>query len=100
MADMEGMLLTLEDENGEVKEFEQIDSVEIDGENYIALIPYGDDPQMLLTYDGQLVILKTVYDDEAGEMMYVTIDDEAEFDKVALVFEKRFDEGEDYTIEE
>ncbi len=100
MEGMEGMLLTLEDENGEVKEFEQIDSVEIDGETYIALIPYGDDPQMLLTYDGQLVILKTVYDDDAGEMMYVTIDDEDEFDKVALAFEKRFDEGEDYTIEE
>lgn len=99
MDEMEGMLLTLEDQDGVVKEFEQIDTVDLDGETYIALIPYGDDPQMLLAYDGQLVILKAVYDDDAGEMMYVTIDDEDEFDRVALVFEKRLDEGDDYTVE-
>lgn len=96
---MEGMILTLEDQDGVVKEFEQIDTVELEGETYTALIPYGDDPQTVLDYDGQLVILKSVYDDDTGEIMYVTIDDEYEFDRVAQIFEKRFDEGDDYTVE-
>lgn len=100
MAEYDGnnMLITLEDDEGITKEYEQIDSMELEGETYVALVPNYEDPTELVEADGELVILKTVYDDQNGEIMYVTIDDDFEFDKVAKAFEKRFEDNDDYEI--
>ncbi len=98
MADFEGNLIGLIDDDGNELHFELIDRAEIDGEEYVALVPEYDEAQDMLGTDGQLVILKVVLDEELAEETFITIDDDDEFDRVAEEFERRFEESEDFEI--
>ena len=86
-------IITLEDENGNEITFEFIGEYEDNGTVYFAVIPAGvqDDNQGIIEY----TLLKLVTDDE-GEEMYVSVDDEEEFDKIAGIFYDMFDSEEDY----
>jgi uncharacterized protein YrzB (UPF0473 family) len=86
-------IITLEDENGNEITFEFIGEYEDNGTVYFAVIPAGvqDDNQGIIEY----TLLKLVTDDE-GEEMYVSVDDEEEFDKIAGIFDDMFDSEEDY----
>lgn len=79
-------IITLTDEDGKELQFEHYNSVEMDGTVYVGLIEIFDDPKKQLESDGTLFILKTVEDD-AGEEILVTIDDE-ELARVSKVFEE------------
>lgn len=83
-------IITLTDEDGKELQFEHYGSVEMDGTVYVGLIEVFDDPQKQLESDGTLFILKTVEDD-AGEEILVTIDDE-ELARVSKVFEETFED--------
>lgn len=86
-------LYELMDENGNVKKFEMIDATEVDGQQYFALIPAfegEDEAEALLNDDGELVILKT--EEENGEEILVSIEDDDEYEKVLLIFIKRIQE--------
>ena len=83
--------LTLTDEDGREIEFEHVASVEIDGETYVGLIEVFEDPAMQLQSDGQLVILKVIEDD-AGEEVLVTIDNDEELTRAVKAFEKELEE--------
>lgn len=87
-------IVTLTDEEGNEIQFEHFGSVEMDGTVYVGLIELFDDPQKQLESDGTLFILKTVEDD-AGEDIFVTIDDD-ELERVSRVFEETF---EDLTLD-
>ena len=86
----EGEFFTLTDEDGVESEYELIGTCKIDGNEYYALVPEGEDEEY--------VILKVVKDED-GEDSLVTIDDDDEFDKVADYFEDElfaeFDYDED-----
>ncbi len=84
-------IVTLTDENGMELQFEHFGSVEMDGTVYVGLIELFDDPQKQLESDGTLFILKTVEDD-AGEEILVTIDDDDELSRVSKVFEDTFED--------
>ena len=91
---------TLTDEDGKEIEFELIGSVEIKGVEYYAMIPADAADQA--QEDGgfcEYVILKKEKD-ENGEDMFVTIDDDDEFDDVADVFDDMFSEEIDYDASE
>ena len=75
-------IYTLTDEDGNESEFELIGELNVDDNDYLALIPLDGD-------DDEYVILK-VTTDENGEEILVTIDDDDEFDKVADAFEDTF----------
>lgn len=97
MADQEfgaDLITLLDDENNE-HEFEIVDSLELDGERYIALVASYDDPDEKLQDDGELVILKSVTED--GEEFLEAIEDEEEFDKVAAIFMERLEDEFDFT---
>lgn len=66
-------------------------SVEMDGTIYVGLIELFDDPKKQLESDGTLFILKTIEDD-AGEEILVTIDDDNELNRVSRVFEETFED--------
>lgn len=83
-------IVTLTDESGNELQFEHYGSVEVDGTVYVGLVEIFDDPQKQLDSDGTLIILKTVEDD-AGEDIFVTIDDD-ELEKVSRVFEETFED--------
>ena len=80
---------TLTDEDGNEIEFELIGTVEVEGVTYHAMIPADQEGEEQGFYE--YVILKTE-EDEDGEEMLVTIDDDAEFDKIADIFDDMFSE--------
>ena len=87
-------LLTLLDEDGNEHQFEVADTMEYEGEEYMALVPVFDDPEDLLEDSGELVILKTVEED--GEAFLEPIEDEAEFDRISDIFMKRLEDLYDF----
>ena len=78
-------LFELIDEDGNKKQFELFDAVEIDGEQYFAMLPAIEDDDFLNS-DCELVILKSV--DEDGEEIFVSIDDDEEFEKVSSFMDR------------
>ena len=72
-------IYTLTDEDGVEKQFQLLGSCEIDGHEYLALIPLEEEGD-------EYVILKLEVDED-GEEVLVTIDDDEEFDRVADLFE-------------
>ena len=89
----ESNIITLTDEDGKEIDFEVIGDAEIDGTVYYAMAPVG----AVETNEGivEYVLLKLT-EDEDGEEVFVTVDDEDEFDKVADFFDDMFDSEEDY----
>ena len=80
--EFEQEIFTLTDEEGNESDFELIGNMEIDGLTYVALIPVEGD-------EDEYVILKLT-EDENGDEILVTIDDDDEFDKAADAFEDEF----------
>jgi uncharacterized protein YrzB (UPF0473 family) len=86
-------IITLTDEDGKEIDFEIIGDAEIEGTVYYAMTPVGaaDNNEGIIEY----VLLKLIKDED-GEDVFVTVDDEKEFDKVANFFDDMFDSEEDY----
>lgn len=81
----EGALITLEDEEGNEVEFEFLDVVEYDNDEYIVLIENNEDAD-------EVVILKiNVIDDETEE--YISIDDDELLEKLFELFKKKYEGG-------
>lgn len=79
----EAPLITLEDEEGNEMEFEFLDIVEYEGEEYIVLIENNEDAD-------EVVILKiNPIDDETEE--YLSIEDEELLDKLFDIFKKKYE---------
>lgn len=87
--------VVLTDEDGREIEFEVLGSVECEGMTYVGLVEQFEDPQAQLESDGRMVVLKAIEDDN-GEELLVTIDDE-ELAKVLPAFEEAL--GEEYDID-
>ena len=82
---------TLTDEEGNEIEFELIGACEMNGNKYYAFIPAEEDDNKEFC---EYTILKLVIED--GEESLVSIDDDAEFDKVADYFDEYFASEIDY----
>ena len=88
-------LLELIDEHGNKRCFELVDAMEMNGEQYLALLPAIEDDDFL-NADLELVILKIVEED--GEEVLASIEDEEEFEEVSQYFMndiENFEEDED-----
>jgi uncharacterized protein YrzB (UPF0473 family) len=92
--DLEYEILTLTDDDGVEHQFEVVDSAELDGKEYMALVPVYEKPEELLDDSGDLIVLKVVEDD--GEEYLDSIEDEEEFDKVSTFFMQRLSETFDF----
>lgn len=88
--DMQPDLYTLVDEEGQEQMFELLDSLEYKGDTYYALTPYLEDAEAILADDGEVVILKSTY--ENNEEVLVSVDDDDLFDKLGDLFMDRFAE--------
>lgn len=65
------------------EQFEVIDAICYDGQNYVALVPYTEDDEME-DDTAEFIILKEV--EENGEYMLSTVDDESLYDEVGEAF--------------
>lgn len=90
--DEEDYIVELTDEDGVTTAFEYQATIELDGEEYIVLMapPEEDEDED----DGGVVIMK-IEEDENGEDMYVSIDDEDLLQKVFDLFLEYLDEEEE-----
>ena len=82
--ELESEVYTLTDENGDEHEFELLAQAEIEGVTYLAMIPVEEQDEEADTFE--YIILKG-QTDENGEDVYLTIDDDDEFEKVADYFD-------------
>ena len=76
----EESILTLTDENGEDQRFEYLDCVELDGIEYLVLMPEDSN---------EIVILEIQPVDEENEN-YVAVENEEILDKVYAIFKERY----------
>ena len=76
----------LTDEEGNEVEFEHIDTVEVDGQVYLAFIP----AELSVEEEAEVVILKI--QEEDGEEILVSVDDEAEADKIFDIVMQRVED--------
>jgi uncharacterized protein YrzB (UPF0473 family) len=85
--------ITLTDEDGNEVELEHLDTMEYNGETYMAFLPAYDSPEEMLDDSAELIVLKV--DDSTGEEMLVTVDDDDELQKVFDMFVERLEEEEE-----
>ena len=76
----------LNDENGEEVQFEFLDFIELDGEEYVVLLPVEEDEET----EGEVVILKVEDTESEEEESYVSVDDEETLNKVFSIFKDKF----------
>ena len=95
---MEKDVISLLDEDGKEHEFEIVDALELEGKQYLALVPLYDESQAeeALEDSGELVILRVSEEtDEDGEQYLDAIEDEDLYNRVAELFMGRL---EDYFV--
>ena len=68
--------VVLTDEDGNDVEFQHIDTVEVNGETYMAFIP----AELSVEEEAEVVILKVI--EENGEEILASVDDEEEADRI------------------
>lgn len=82
--DEDSSLVELTDEDGNVAQFEYLDTVEHKGESYVVFMAVPEEGEEEDDEEGEVVILK-IAQDENGEDIYVTCEDD---DVVQEVFDK------------
>ena len=82
-------IITLTDEEGKESNFELLDLVELDNEEYVVLLPVDDEES---EEPGEVVILKVEdSDDDSDEETesYVSVEDEETLTKVFEIFKEK-----------
>lgn len=81
----EPLIVSVIDEEGEEHIFEELDTLKINDNEYVALLPVYDEE--VIDEDGELIILRRNYD---GDEIYLEpIENEDEFMKIGRMFEER-----------
>lgn len=85
-------IVVLVDENGEEVEFEHIDTIEMNDNEYVVLAPYSEEETEEQEQDEEEIVILKVEHNEDGEDSFVTIEDEEELDTVFEEFQARMEE--------
>ncbi len=81
-------IVVLNDEEGNEVQFEFLDLVELDDEEYVVLLPVTDEGE---EDEGEVVILKLEdTDDDSEEESYVGVEDEEILNKVFEIFKEKY----------
>ncbi len=85
-------IVVLIGEDGEEAEFEHIDTIEMNGNEYVVLLPVEEQENEEVD---EVVILKVDHNED-GEDSFVTVDDEEELNSVFEEFKTRMEEEYDF----
>lgn len=80
-------ILTLTDDEGNTLELEHLDTLEHQGETYMAFIP----AEMSVEDEYELMILRVEPDEQTGEEILATIQDEQLLEQVFQLFSERLE---------
>lgn len=84
--DMDNILL-LSDEDGNDVQFEFLDLIDYDEEEYVVLLPVEDESEDEI---GEVVILKVEQTESEDQESYVGVEDEEVLNKVFEIFKEKF----------
>ena len=88
-------IIVLNDENGNEVQFEFLDLIEYDSEEYVVLLPVLEEGE---EDDGEVVILKVDDSEESSdEESYISVDDEEVLTAVFEIFKEKFKETYNFT---
>lgn len=90
-------IIILSDENGEDVQFEFLDLIEYDSEEYVVLLPVIEEGE---EDDGEVVILKVEDTGSEDEESYVSVDDEETLNQVFEIFKDKFKDEFNFTDED
>ncbi len=82
-------ILVLNDEEGNEVEFEFLDLIEYEGEEYVVLLPVEEEND---EEPGEVVILKLEDSESEDEESYVSVEDEEVLNKVFEIFKDKFED--------
>ena len=85
-------VIVLNDENGEEIEFEFLDLIEYEGEEYVVLLPRDGSEEV--------VILKLEESDDDETESYASVDDEETLNTVFMIFKEKFKDEFNFTDDE
>lgn len=85
-------IVVLTDEEGNEVQFEFLDLVELDEQEYVVLLPITEDGE---EDEGEVVILK-VEDSDDDDESYVSVDNEELLNKIFEIFKERFKDDFDF----
>ena len=92
-------IIILNDEEGNEIQFEFLDSVELEDEEYVVLLPVDEDEDE--EEPGEVVILKVEQDSLDGdEESYIGIEDQEELNAVFQIFKDKFKDEFNFLDEE
>ena len=89
-------IIVLNDEEGKEVQFEFLDLVEYEDEEYVVLLPVEDAEDDA----GEVVILKVEDTDSEDEESYVSVDDEETLNTVFEMFKEKFKDEFNFIDEE
>ena len=89
-------IIILNDEEGNEVQFEFLDLIEYDGEEYVVLLPMEENEDE----SGEVVILKVEDTESEDEESYVSVDDEETLNKVFEIFKEKFKDEFNFIDEE
>lgn len=84
-------IISLIDDEGQEHEFEILDELDNDDGHFMALIPTEQDPEEAAG-DAETYFIMEVITDEEGEEILQEVEDDEVFNRLADVFEERFNE--------
>lgn len=82
-------IIVLNDEEGNEVEFEFLDLIEYEGEEYVVLLPVEEEET---EEAGEVVILKLEDTESEEEESYVSVEDEEVLNKVFEMFKEKFED--------
>ena len=88
-------IITLNDENGEEVQFEFLDLIEYNEEEYVILLPLEESEEA-----GEVVILKVEHTESEDEESYIGVEDEEELNAVFAIFKDKFKDEFNFIDEE
>ena len=94
--DMDNIII-LNDEDGNEVQFEFLDLIDSDEEEYVVLLPVEEDSEDEI---GEVVILKVEQTESEDEESYVGVEDEEILNKVFEIFKDKFKDEFNYVDED
>ena len=88
-------IIILNDEEGKEVQFEFLDLIEYENEEYVILLPADEEED-----SDEVVILKVEDTDSEEEESYVSVDDEEVLNKVFEIFKEKFKDEFDFVDED
>lgn len=86
-------IIVLNDDEGNDVQFEFLDLIEYEDEEYVVLLPVEEDEED----SGEVVILKLEDSESEDEETYVSVDDETILNKVFEIFKDKFKDEFNFT---